>query len=55
MTRRKAKPRAWRGAHRWFDLEAGIIGFSVLAVLAFGAVLAFTLQRSRQNALGVRL
>ena len=51
MTRRKAKPRAWRGAHRWFDLEAGIIGFSVLAVLAFGAVLAFTLQRSRQNAL----
>jgi len=45
------KPRAWRGAHRWLDLEAGIIGFSILAVLAFGAVLAFTLDRSRHNAL----
>ena len=45
------RPRAWRGAHRWLDLEAGIIGFSILAVLAFGAVLAFTLDRSRQSAL----
>ncbi len=45
------KPRAWRGAHRWLDLEAGIIGFSIVAVLAFGAVLAFTLDRGRHSAL----
>ena len=43
--------RAWRGAHRWLDLEAGLIGFSILAVLAFGAVLAFTLDRSRHTAI----
>ena len=45
------RPRAWRGAHRWLDVEAGIIGFSILAVLAFGAVMAFTLDRSRRSAL----
>jgi signal transduction histidine kinase len=44
-------PRAWRGAHRWLDVEAGIVGFSILAVLAFGAVLAFTLDRSRTAAI----
>ena len=43
--------RAWRGAHRWLDLEAGLIGFSILAVLAFGTVLAFTLDRSRHAAI----
>ena len=51
MSRWRRKSRAWRGAHRWLDLEAGIVGFSVLAVLAFGAVLAFTLDRSRRGAL----
>ncbi len=51
MSRIVGTPRAWRGAHRWVDLEAGIIGFSILAVLAFGAVLAFTLDRSRHGAL----
>ncbi|MDB5361870.1 MAG: multi-sensor signal transduction histidine kinase [Rhodospirillales bacterium] len=45
------KSRAWHGAHRWLDLEAAIIGFGILAVLAFGAVLAFTLDRSRRGAL----
>ena len=51
MSRAIKPPRASCNAHRWLDLEAGIIGFSILAVLAFGAVLAFTLDRSRQSAL----
>ncbi|GGF23703.1 hypothetical protein GCM10011611_32260 [Aliidongia dinghuensis] len=43
--------RTWLGIHRWLDLEAGIIGFSILAVLAFGTVLAFMLDRSRNSAI----
>jgi signal transduction histidine kinase len=40
-----------REAPRWLDLEAGIIGFSILAVLVFGSVLAFILDRGRDAAL----
>ncbi|HEV2673557.1 MAG TPA: ATP-binding protein [Aliidongia sp.] len=51
MSRTPESRRLWRGAHRWLDLEAGIIGFSILAVIAFGTVLAFTLDRSRHAAI----
>ncbi|HLZ67799.1 MAG TPA: PAS-domain containing protein [Aliidongia sp.] len=53
MSRAAETPRAWRGAHRWLDLEAGIIGFGILSVLVFGAVLAFMLDRSRHGALDI--